>query len=90
MSASTISISNSRTGGTTLAAPDFVNGGKQLGLEASLIWTPIDYLRFMAQYGHGAYRGGPRATAIDPASTTPADRRSYGDDTMALRAQLEF
>jgi phosphate-selective porin OprO/OprP len=80
----------SRVGGTTLAAPDYVNGGRQLGYEASLIWNPIDYIRFQAQYAHGSYEGGPRAATIVPASTDPVNKRKYGVDTVALRAQVEF
>ena len=77
-------------GGSTLAAPDYVDGGKQLGYEASLIWNPIDYIRFVAQYAHGSYRGGPRATTVNPGSTAPANVRPYADDSLALRAQVEF
>ena len=40
----------------------FLNGGKQTGLLASLIWNPTDYLRFMAQYSHVHVVGGPRVT----------------------------
>ncbi len=76
--------------GTSIVAPDYVNGGKQIGYEASLIWTPIDYVRFMAQYAHGSYTGGPRATTVNPTSTEPANERSFDLDTFAVRAQLDF
>jgi phosphate-selective porin OprO/OprP len=67
----------------------FVNGGKQLGYQLSVIWNPMDYLRFMAQYGHVDVTGGPRAATVDPDG--PLDtRRKYGVDTAAVRAQLEF
>jgi len=67
----------------------FVNGGKQLGYQLSLIWNPMDYLRFMAQYGHVSITGGPRAATVDPDG--PLDtRRKYGVNTAAVRAQLEF
>ena len=67
----------------------FVNGGKQLGYQLSLIWNPMDYLRFMAQYGHVDVKGGPRAATVDPDG--PLDtRRKFGVDTAAVRAQLEF
>ena len=76
--------------GGTLASPDYVNGGKQIGYQASLIWNPMDYLRFMAQFGHVDVTGGPRAAAVVPDSTRPANKRKFGVDTAAVRAQLEF
>ncbi|MBV8685310.1 MAG: hypothetical protein JOZ90_14725 [Alphaproteobacteria bacterium] len=80
-----------RTGsGAGAAAPNLVDGGRQLGYELSLIWNPIDYIRFQAQYGHGSYRGGPRATTVAPGSAAPANARTFGVDTVALRAQVEF
>jgi len=79
-----------RVSGATLAAPDYVNGGRQIGYQLSLIWNPMDYVRFMAQYAHGAYSGGPRATTVDPTSTEPANSRGYSNDSMAVRAQVEF
>ena len=75
---------------SSVAAPFYVNGGKQLGLQASVIWNPIDYLRFMAQFGHVDVTGGPRAAALDPTSSKPVNKRKYGVDTAAIRAQLEF
>ena len=86
---------------SSISAPFFVNGGKQLGLEASLIWNPIDYIRFMAQYGHMGVTGGPRgsvATLGPPptlgifpiGTTTPADKRKYGVDIFTVRAQVDF
>ena len=85
-----------RVGGTPVLAgypsgssSAFVNGGKQLGYQLSVIWNPMDYLRFMAQYGHVDIKGGPRAATVDPDG--PLDpRRKYGVDTAAVRAQLEF
>ena len=85
-----------RVGGTAFtggfpsgSSTAFVNGGKQLGYQLSLIWNPMDYLRFMAQYGHVDVKGGPRAAIVDPDG--PLDpRRKYGVDTAAVRAQLEF
>jgi phosphate-selective porin OprO/OprP len=79
-----------RVGGVALAAPDYVNGGRQLGYELSLIWNPIDYVRFQAQYAHGGYAGGPRATIVAPGSTAPANQRGFDADSVALRAQVEF
>jgi phosphate-selective porin OprO/OprP len=71
-----------------VTAPTYVNGGTQLGYQLSLIWNPIDYLRFMAQYGHASIDGGPRAAVVDPANPDP--RRNYGVDTAAVRAQIDF
>ncbi|MEO7411167.1 MAG: porin [Sphingomicrobium sp.] len=86
-----------RVGGTPLvtagygsgSSSQYVNGGKQLGYQTSLIWNPVDYLRFMAQYGHVNINGGPRASIVD-ASGPANSRRKYSVDTAAIRAQLEF
>ncbi len=66
----------------SLAAPFYVNGGKQLGLQTSIIWNPTDYVRFMAQYGRVHVKGGPRVTA----ATGP----TFNADTAAVRAQFDF
>ncbi|HEX8667871.1 MAG TPA: porin [Allosphingosinicella sp.] len=80
-----------RVGAGGLAAvPDFVNGGRQLGYQGSLIWNPTDYLRFLAQYSHAAYEGGPRAATVAPGSADPVDERDFGVDTVAVRAQVDF
>lgn len=84
-----------QVGGTTLAAPDYVNGGTQRAYEESVIWIPTDYLRFIAQYGHLDVSGGPRVVAASPGlfplrTTIPVNRRSFGVDTGAIRAQLDF
>ena len=87
---------NDRVGSSTpnlaVANADYVNGGKQLGYQLSLIWNPMDYLRFMAQYGHLDITGGPRAISplFAPADLTPINKRDYSVDTAAVRAQLEF
>ena len=80
------------TANLTVANPDFVNGGKQLGYQLSLIWNPMDYLRFMAQYGHVDITGGPRAISplFSVVDLTPIDRRGYSTDTAAIRAQVDF
>ena len=63
-----------------------------LAYQLSLIWNPMDYLRFMAQYGHLDITGGPRAVSPLFATTdlTPINKRDYNVDTAAVRAQLEF
>ena len=82
-------VDDAPTTGLAFSAPYYVNGGKQLGLQASLIWNPVDWVRFIAQYGHLDVNGGPRALGIsDP--TKPPNKRSFGVDTFAARAQVEF
>jgi phosphate-selective porin OprO/OprP len=76
--------------GATLAAPYYINGGRQLGYELSLIWNPTDYLRFQAQYARGSYQGGPRAATVVPGSSEPINLRDFSVDSMALRAQVDF
>jgi phosphate-selective porin OprO/OprP len=76
--------------GPAPTAPDFINGGRQLGYELSLIWNPTDYLRFQAQYARVSLEGGPRAATVVPGSTAPVDRRGFDVDTVALRAQVDF
>lgn len=87
----------------TLAAPFYVNGGKQVAYQASLIWNPTDYVRFMAQYSHLNVTGGPRvsvSTADVPTAaqlgmfpfgtTTPVDEREFDSDVFSMRAQIDF
>ena len=73
-----------------VSAPFYVNGGKQLGYQASVIWNPMDYLRFMAQLGRTDITGGPRAATVDPTSTEPLNQRKFHSTSAALRAQIEF
>ena len=88
------------TAAQSVGAPYYVNGGRQVGYEGSIIWNPTDYLRFMAQYAHVDVTGGPRATVststpatigLFPVDTTtlPNDRK-YGVDTYGVRAQVDF
>jgi phosphate-selective porin OprO/OprP len=71
-------------------ALDIVNGGHQLGYQTSLIWNPTDYLRFLAQYSHAAYEGGPRAATVVPGSGKAVNERDFGVDVVAVRAQVDF
>ncbi|MCT2559949.1 porin [Tsuneonella sp. YG55] len=57
-------------------------GGKQAGYQASLIWTPTDYTRFLLNYGRMEYDN-----AIYPAA---GGDRSYGVDAFGVRAQIDF
>ena len=79
-----------RVAAGTLVAPNFVNGGKQTGYELSVIWNPMDYIRFMAQYARAHVEGGPRAATVNPTSTRPVNQRTYDVDTFGVRAQVDF
>lgn len=83
---------NFTTGTTSLAALNsrLGRGGTQTGYLLALNWQPIDYVRFMLNYGHVTVEGGPLAVSVLPLSTTPVDERSYGVDLFVARMQLEF
>lgn len=57
-------------------------GGKQDGFDIGLVWTPMDYLRFMANYGHVKY-----SDAFLPAA---GGKRDYSVDAFGMRAQIDF
>ena len=57
-------------------------GGKQDGYELGLVWTPTDYTRFMATYGHLIY-----SDAVLPAA---GGDRDYAVDAFGVRAQVDF
>ncbi len=84
---------NNFTNGTTnLAALNsrLGRGGTQTGYLIGLNWYPIDYVRFMLNYGRVDVEGGPLAATVDPLSTTPVDQRKYSVDVLAARMQVEF
>ena len=56
-------------------------GGVQNSYQASLIWTPIDYVRFMLNYGKLSYTDAAIAAAGD---------RDYQVDVVGARAQISF
>ncbi|MDX3909870.1 MAG: porin [Sphingobium sp.] len=56
-------------------------GGTQNAYIAGLVWTPINYLRFNANYAHLVYTD---------AAILAGDRADYSADVMALRAELDF
>jgi phosphate-selective porin OprO/OprP len=56
-------------------------GGKQSTYGVSLIWVPMDYLRFIANYGHLELRDAAIPAGID---------RNYGVDGFGVRAQVDF
>ena len=78
-----------RVDGTTIAAPFYVNGGKQVAYQLSGIWNPTDYVRFMAQYSHINVTGGPRNALGEPL-TDPVNKREFDSDVLAMRAQVDF
>ncbi len=57
-------------------------GGTQNGYDIGLVWTPIDYVRFMLNYGHVEY-----GRAAIPAA---AGNRAYSIDAFGARAQIDF
>lgn len=81
---------NNFTTGVCTGAPVLSKGGTQLGLLASLVWIPEDYMRFYLQYSHAAITGGPFAATVKSGSSKPVDEREYGVDTVAARAQIDF
>jgi phosphate-selective porin OprO/OprP len=58
-----------------------VTGGQQRGYMASLIWTPTDWMRVMAQYARLNYRG---------AAIAVAGQRDYGVDVVGARVQFTY
>lgn len=58
-----------------------VTGGKQNGYLASLIWTPIENLRFLLSYARLDYSDAAIAVAGD---------RDYAVDVVGVRGQLSF
>jgi phosphate-selective porin len=83
---------NFATGTSTLAALNsrLGRGGTQTSYLLGLNWYPIDYLRFMVNYGRVNVEGGPLAATVDPLSTDPVDERDYSVDVLAARMQIEF
>lgn len=57
-------------------------GGTQNGYGASLVWTPTNYTRFMLNYGKMQYDDAVFAAA--------GGDTSYGVDSFAIRAQVDF
>lgn len=88
----TAATTNFTTGTTTLASTNSLlgRGGTQSSYLLALNWYPIDYIRFMLNYGKIDVTGGPSAILVNPTSAAPVDQRSYGVDLFALRMQVEF
>ncbi len=58
-----------------------VVGGRQQVAGASLVWMPIDYVRFILNYGH---------LWIDNAAVPAGTVRNYSADSLGMRAQFDF
>ncbi len=83
---------NFSTGTTSLAALGTRQGrgGTQTSYLLGLNWLPLDYVRFMINYGRVNVKGGPLAALVDPLSTVPVNQRKYRVDVLQTRLQLEF
>ncbi|MFC7536170.1 OprO/OprP family phosphate-selective porin [Sphingomonas sp. GCM10030256] len=82
-------FTNNFTTGVSTPSVNLGRGGKQLGLLASLLWIPEDWMRFYLQYSHARITGGPQAAIVEP-GTDPLDERTYGVNVVATRAQIDF
>lgn len=56
-------------------------GGRQDAAGLSLVWTPTDFVRFLANYGHLWISDAPVTAGGDP---------DYQVDTFGMRAQVDF
>lgn len=56
-------------------------GGKQSTYAASLIWVPMEYVRFIANYGH---------LVLSDAAIAAGTDRDYSVDSFGVRAQVDF
>ena len=84
---------NDFTSGLTTLAPlsgRLGRGGKQTSYLVALNWQPVDYVRFLIDYGRVNVEGGPLAAQVDPLSTIAIDRRKYGVDLFQTRMQIDF
>ena len=75
--------------------PNYVNGGRQIGYLASLIWQPIDYVRFTFQYTRGDVKGGSRQQTVSGAVRCPANSDAalgcnFGYNVGVVRAAFDF
>lgn len=57
------------------------NGGRQQTAAVSLLWIPMEYVRFIANYGHIWLNGAAVTAAGDP---------NYSADVFGMRAQFDF
>lgn len=83
-------FSNNFATGVATASTNLARGGKQTGYLLGLTWIPMDYVRFLVNYIHTDVEGGPSAALVKPVSAQALDKRSYGVDALAVRAQFDF
>ena len=78
--------------GSSAASNNYTRGGKQLGLLASVVWIPEDWMRFYFQYSHAFITGGPMADEVSGLSSSNPDVADYdyGVDFVGTRAQIDF
>lgn len=58
-----------------------ITGGQQESFGLSLIWIPMDYVRFIANYGH---------VSLDDSPVLASGSADYSADVFGIRAQLDF
>jgi phosphate-selective porin OprO/OprP len=56
-------------------------GGRQRIAGVSMLWIPVDYVRFILNYGH---------IWIDDAAVPAGGDRNYSADALGMRAQVDF
>lgn len=81
---------NNFTTGLCAGPAQLQKGGEQLGLLASLVWIPEDYVRFYLQGAHARITGGPLAGTVISGTTEPVDERTYTSNSVQARAQIDF
>lgn len=81
---------NNFTTGVCTGTAQLQKGGKQLGLLASLVWIPEDYMRFYLQGSHAMVTGGPSASTVVSSTTDPIDDREYNSTSLQARAQIDW
>ena len=82
-------VNNNFTTGAFTNSVNLGRGGTQLGLLASMIWIPEDWMRFYLQYSRAGITGGPQAGTV-VTGTDPLDERDYSTDSVMTRVQIDF
>jgi len=82
-------VNNNFSTGAFTSSVNRGRGGRQLGLLASLVWIPEDWMRIYLQYSRAAITGGPQAGTV-VAGTDPLDERDYSVDSLMTRMQIDF
>ena len=83
---------NFTTGAISLAplSARLARGGTQTSYMLGLNWYPMDYLRFMVNYGRVNVEGGPIAPLVSPLSAQPVNLQKYGVNLLQTRMQFDF